>query len=363
VHRKSHRAYEECGKYMREMVTAKKNAVHSGTDEATNIDLIGQLVQERQEEGKDGKSKGVAALSESEVIGNLFIFYIAGHETSANSIHFSLLLLALHPIVQANVQEELDRIFRGRPISEWEYDRDLPSLLGGILGAVLNEELRLITPVMAVPKTTGFVPQQLTINGKDVTLPANMIMKLSVHAVHRNPKFWPHGPPKDAEKPYFPPGNVSNDLEEFKPERWIKKKEAPQKLVKEALRGNPENLAIDTTANTSASLYTPVKGSYLPFSDGPRACLGRRFAQVEILAALAVILTQHTVELAVDEWASDQNVEDMSKEQKKETWKKAEEKANSIWQNKMLCIFTLQIRGAHVPMRFVRRGKERFRDL
>ncbi len=158
-YRKSYRAYEEWGKYMREMVTAKKNAVLSGTDEATNIDLVGQLVKERQEEGKDCKLKGVAALSESEIIGNLFIFYIAGHETSANSIHFSLLVLALHPEVQANVQEELDRNFRDRSTSEWEYDRDLPRLLGGMLGAVLNEELRLITPVMTVPKTTGSVPQ------------------------------------------------------------------------------------------------------------------------------------------------------------------------------------------------------------
>jgi len=190
-----------------------------------------------------------------------------------------------------------------------------------------------------------------------------MVMRLSVHAVHRNPKFRPHGPPTDAKKPYFPPGNLNNDLEEFKPERWIEKKEAPQTPVKEALQGNFENLAIGSTANTLASFYTPVKGSYLPFSDGLRGCLGRRFAQVEILAALAVILTQHTVELAVDEWASDEKVEEMSKEQKKETWKKAEEKANWIWQNKMLCIITLQIRGAHVPMRFVRRGLERFRDL
>jgi cytochrome P450 len=325
---------------MKEMVDAKKLAVQSGAGEPSTTDLIGQLVK-GQEERKDGKSQGLAALSETEVMGNLFIFVIAGHETSANSIHFALVLLALHLEVQRKVQEELEQIFQGRPISEWEYDCDLPRLLNGMLGAVLNEELRLIAPTIAVPKISCPMPQQLTVNGKEVTVPANTMLRLCVPSVHRNPKFWPHGPPKDPEKPYFPLDNLDNDLEEFKPERWTK-----------------------TKNKTADGLYNPVKGSYIPFSEGPRACLGRRFAQVEILAALAVILTEYSVELAVDEWASDEEVERMGKEQKRDIWKKAEEKAHWTWQNKMGCIITLQLRGgAHIPMRFVRKGEERFLDF
>src|SRR6266516_2719516 len=188
---------------MKEMVAAKKIAVQSGASESSTIDIIGQLVK-GQEEGEDIKSQGPATLTDSEVMGNLFVFTIAGHETSANSIHFSLLLLALHPEVQRKVQEELTEIFQGRPISEWDYDCDLPRLLCGMLGAVLNEELRLIAPVITVPKTVLSVPQQLIINGKEVTVPANTLVRLCVPSVHRNAKFWPHGLPRDPQKPYFP---------------------------------------------------------------------------------------------------------------------------------------------------------------
>ena len=352
---------------MKEMVAAKKTDIKSGAAESSTIDLIGQLVK-GQEECRDEKSQGPAALADSEVMGNLFVFVIAGHETSANSIHFSLLLLALNPEVQRRVQEELTEIFRGRPISQWEYDRDLPRLLNGMLGAVLNEELRLIAPIITVPKIVCSMPQQLIVDGKEVTVPANTMIRLCVPSVHRNPKFWPHGPPKDPQKPYFPLGNQDNDLEEFKPERWLRKKaEKADTLTnghtKEADMADTDDLIDRMAAETSGSLYTPLKGSYIPFSDGQRACLGRRFAQVEILAALAVIFTQYSVELAVDEWASDEEVEKMTKEQRGEIWKKAEEKAQWIWQNKMHCIITLQLRGAHVPMRFVKKGDERFWDL
>ena len=325
---------------MEGMIDAKKLAVRSGANESLITDLIGQLIK-GQEEGKNGRLQSSTALTETEVMGNLFVFVLAGHETAANSIHFSLMLLALHPEVQREVQKELEKIFQDRPISEWEYDQDLPCLLNGILGAVLNEELRLIAPTITVPKISCSVPQQLTVNGKDVTVPPNTMVRLCVASVHRNPRFWPSGPPKDPEKPYFPIDNLNNDLEEFKPERWVK------------------------TRNTSAdSLYTPVKGSYIPFSEGPRACLGRRFAQVEIMAALAAILIQHSVELAVDEWATDEEVERMGKEEKREIWTKAAEKAHWTWQNKMGSVVTLQLRGgAHIPMRFVRKGEERFRDV
>jgi hypothetical protein len=53
----------------------------------------------------------------------------------------------------------------------------------------------------------------------------------------------------------------------------------------------------------------------------------------------------------------------MGKEQKRKIWEKAAEKAHWTWQNKMGSIVTLQLRGAHIPMRFVRKGEESFRDV
>jgi cytochrome P450 len=352
---------------MKEMVAAKKTALQSEANGSSTIDFMGQLVK-GQEEQKDGKSQDPVGFSDSEVMGNLFVIAIAGHETSANSIHFSLLLLALYPEAQRKVQQELAEIFQGRPISEWDYDRDIPRLMCGMLGAVLNEQLRLIAPTISVPKDVRSAPQQLIVEDKVVTVPANTIVRVSIPAVHRNPKFWPHGQPKNPQKPRFALDNLDNDLEEFKPERWLKRGDetpdtAADLRTTDSKITNTRHLSANTATETPASLYTPVKGSYIPFSDGQRACLGKRFAQVEILAALAVILTQRSVELAVDEWATDEEVEQMTRDQRRDTWNTAEEKAQWILQNKMGAMITLQLRGAHVPVRFVRRGEERFWDV
>jgi cytochrome P450 len=302
---------------MEEMIAAKKVQVVATPNES--MDLIGQLLKSQL--GDYGKSHRSAGLTDSEVLGNLFMFIIAGHETSANSIHFSLMLLALHPEAQKEVQREIERIFQDRPVSKWEYERDIPALLNGYVGAVLNEELRLIAPTITVPKISCSESQSLMANGEDVTVPANTMIRLCIPAVHRNPTFWPHGDPKDPRNPSFALDNIDNDLEEFKPERWLLEKHG-------------------------ASLYTPIRGSYIPFSDGQRACLGKRFAQVEIVAALAVIFSEYSVELAVDEWATNEEVNDMTNEERRATWKKAEEKGKWILQNKMGGILTLQLRGA-----------------
>ena len=328
---RSYEAYVEWGQYMKEMIAAKKVQISSGPSES--MDLICQLL--KSQHGKYGRSLQSAGLTDSEVMGNLFMFIIAGHETSANSIHFSLVLLALHPKAQRKVQRELERIFQGRSISEWDYESDIPALLNGYLGAVLNEELRLIAPTVTVPKVARSESQSLMINGHEATVPADTMIRLCIPAVHRNPKFWPHGSIKDSRKTSSSLEGLENDLEEFKPDRWLPRK--------------PGGLP-----------YIPVRGSYIPFSDGQRACLGRRFAQVEILAALAVIFSQYSVELAVDEWATDQEVDSMTNEERLATWKKAEKKGNWVLQNKMGGVITLQLRGANVPVRFVKKGKERF---
>jgi cytochrome P450 len=332
---KAYNAYVEWGLYMKEMIAAKKAAIRSGASESSTIDLIGQLIK-GQEAGKISKSPAAVDFDDSDVMGNLFMFIIAGHETSANSIHFTLALLALHPQVRRSVQKELESIFQGRPISEWDYEHDLPRLLNGYLAAVLNEELRLIAPTITIPKISSPEPQELIVNGKSVTVPGSTMTRLCIHAVHCNPKYWPHNSPKNNSQSAFAFVSPHNDLEEFKPERWLHGKHG---------------------------LYTPVKGSYIPFSDGQRACLGKRFAQVEILAALAVIFSEYSVELAVDEWATDEEVKKMTPEAKTRLWSMAEKKGHWMLQNKMVCMITLQLKGGCVPVRFVKKGSEIFPDI
>lgn len=102
-----------------------------------------------------------------------------------------------------------------------------------------------------------------------------------------------------------PHDNLDNDLEEFKPQHWMLPNCAP---ISETSKVSHNKL--------SSRLFTPVPGSFIPFSDGQRNCLGKHFAQVEILAALAVIFSQCSVEFAVDESARDEEVTKMFTDEK-----------------------------------------------
>jgi hypothetical protein len=295
------------------------------------------------------------SLTDAELLSNAFVLLIAGHETSASSIHFCLMLLALHPRIQSSIQRDLDELFSHRPPNEWSYN-DIPRLLTSSLAGALNEELRLIAPVITIPKiTAGPAPQTLCINDREAVLPPHTMVRLCIPSAHRNPNFWPTGP---ASSPLY---GGANDLDEFKPARW---------------------LAADGSA------YQPVAGSYIPFSAGARSCLGKRFAQIEILTCLAVVLATHSVELDVSQGpvgsegagegragVSDEELDrlaqlgdgegEMGYEAKKRIWRRKKQEMERLWREKMVCVITLQLRGegACVPVRFVERGRERFRDV
>ncbi|TVY23086.1 Cytochrome P450 [Lachnellula hyalina] len=346
-------AYDLLRQHMVEIIKARKHAIQSGVAGTSTTDLISQLIK-----GHDDEINGnpqPSRLSDSELIGNLFAFIIAGHETSANSIHFTLVYLAIHPDVQQQVQEEMETVFQGRPTSEWEYGSSFPKLYNGLVGAVLKEVLRLNSPVLTIPKVVSSTAKPLIIEGKSVRLAPGTIIRLCVPSVHRNPKFWPQGPPADYTRPLSP---SINDLDEFKPERWLKyqagKGSSPTRNDPELGTANNQN---------NSSHFTPIQGSYVPFSDGSRACLGQRFAQVEIMAVLARIFSQYSVELAVDEWAEDEGVLGMTLAEKRVVWHKAHEKAKYTLQNDLTCIITVQLNGTSIPLRFAEKGQERFFDL
>lgn len=284
------------------------------------------------------------------------VFILAGHETTANSLHFSLLLLAMNWSSQARLQRDLDEIFGDRPVSEWDYERDAHKLFGSMVGAVMAEELRLIPPVVGIPKSTlSGSPQPLTINGKHYTIPGGCYVTLNTAAVHRNPKHWPTmcGPDASAAE-------IEKDLDTFKPERWLldaSKSSAQATTTHAQLAAEAET----DGQGTSSALFRPTRGSYIPFSDGARSCIGRRFAQIEVLAVLAVVFRDYSVELALDEFATEDEVAAMAEDQRRETWYKAKRRAEYLLKYGMGSIITIQMRGGKVPMRFVKRGSERLK--
>ena len=271
------------------------------------MDIMGSLVRSsygekeaprkpspvRAEKEEVGKPK----LSDSDILGNAFVMIVAGHETTANSIHFSLMELAMNLRAQRAVQKEVQAIFGDEPPEKWEYDANINNLLGGMLGAVLNEQLRLMPPVITIPKhVTKSQDQVIILDGKKIKLPAGAHIALDTIAVHRNPRYWPTQLSKIS--------GGENDLDDFKPERWLcKTTPNDSQQIDSAPESEDEEEAFGqfTGRNISAQLFHPVRGSYLPFSDGARSCLGRRLAYVKIMGVLAVIFQEYSIELAVDE--------------------------------------------------------------
>jgi cytochrome P450 len=349
VHRTVGRAVGEWGKYMDEIYEVKKNQVISGENEG-GLDIFNALIR-----GSGITNEKNTTTQKSDLLGNAFVIMLAGHETTANTLHFSLIFLAMHCASQKRLQEDVDRIFDGKPIREWKYEEHFQKLFGGMPAAIMNETLRLLQPIINIPKSTApGRPQQLNIGGQQYTIPGDTHIFLSA-ATHRNSKYWP-APPNALNT------DGVKDVDQFRPERWlvdskadIKKHSSDHEQVDEELRGASDE-------NTSAQLFMPVKGSYMPVSDGFRSCIGRRFAQVEIVAVLAVIFSQYSVELAVDDFASDEEVERMPKrgKERRDLYKKAIDRADDLLKNKIGSIITIQLRGVSIPIRLMRRGEERF---
>ncbi|KAF9696817.1 hypothetical protein EKO04_005237 [Ascochyta lentis] len=345
VHRKVGTAVTEWGQYMDELYEMKKQQVASGDTNNAGMDLFDALI--RGSGIIDGKNN----IQKSDLLGNAFVLMLAGHETTANTLHFSLVFLAMHRDSQKRLQEDMDKVLQGKPIEQWTYEEHFPKLFNGMAAAVMNETLRLLQPVLNIPKSTfPGRPQNFTMGEQTYTMPGDTHIFLS-SAIHRNPKYWPAPPTGSSVK-------GKRDIDTFRPERWLTASKLEDSFID--IGYDDEELRGPSGEDTSASLFKPVKGSYIPFSDGFRSCIGRRFAQVEILAVLAVIFSQYTVELAVDEFASDEEVKAMDGQAREDVYAKAAARADHVLQTKVASIITLQLRGTSVPIRLVRRGEERF---
>lgn len=342
-------AYDEWGLYMKELYEMKKTHIREGRT-TEGLDLLGSVMRGAgiTEKTLSGAEPQNQQLSDSEILGNAFIFILAGHETTANAMHFALVLLALNPRSQRRVQQDIVDTVGDRPVSQWDYDRDLQKLMAGMPAAVLYETLRMIPAVTGIPKRTPKdSAQPLNVNGHDYVIPADTLISLDVPGVSNNPKYWPARPDISA----LPPGD---ELNQFKPERW---------MVDE--NNQPVNVDGGTGAGSgkaAPTLFKPAPGAFIPFSEGHRSCMGRRFAQVESISIIAALMHTHSVELAVDEFADDDKVAAMPRggPERQEVWRKAADKAVNVLESGLGSIITLQMRKGHVPLRIVKRGEERF---
>lgn len=240
-------------------------------------------------------------------MGNTFSFLFAGHEANANTLTVAIFLLALHPPTQSSVQIAIDRHLNGCSPQDSTYATHYPLVKGTIVAAVINETLRLFTILPFLPKETPETTASITVKGKTHTLPSKTLVLINTSATHRHPDYWP-------TRQVTSHGSVPDPVASFNPECWL---------------------------NTSAdgSFLRPQPGSFVPFSDGGRGCLGRQFAMVELCAQIVGIFSEWTVELIEDEHTG---------------WEGARRKAEKILSSGVGFDMTLRPKEM-VPIRFVRR--------
>ncbi|KAK8102694.1 hypothetical protein PG984_015840 [Apiospora sp. TS-2023a] len=347
-------------KYLDEFLHDKIDDVKNG-DKEVGMDIMGQLARTSYgEEQTSKKGSKLPKLSDSDITGNAFIMIVAGHETTANTIHFLLLELANNPAAQRLLQRDIANIFGDTDPSSWDYESSVNALMASMAGACMNEMLRMMPPVVDIPKEVANNDQVIVKDGEKYHLPKGAHVGLVATAVQRNPRYWPTKPSKVTGNDG---SSDDSDIHDFVPERWYRKAEGIDGDDGAEVEGaDTENYGGFEGPDTSAQLFRPVRGSYIPFSDGARSCLGRRLAQVELISALSVIFQKYSLELAVDEWASDAEVEAMDRTQRAELYKKAQDSSRKVIASAS-SLLTLKLHGnKFVPIRLVPKGQERFVD-
>ncbi|PSC76582.1 cytochrome P450 isoform A [Micractinium conductrix] len=169
-------------------------------------------------------------------------FILAGYETTANAIAYAVYLLAGNPDKEAKLLAEIDGWGRHKTLPS---AADLPSALP-YTAAVVREALRMYPPAAIAAREMA---DDVTLG--DRAVPGGVPLQVSITAMHRSPRLW-------------------RDPQAFLPERFM-------------------------PGTREAAEVTP--GAYLPFGDGPRKCIGWRFALQEAALSLAALYQQYTFRL------------------------------------------------------------------
>lgn len=202
--------------------------------------VISRLVAARRRENKDHgdlMSHVVFATDEQGGMSNkqlrdeLMTLIFAGHETTAHTLTWAWYLMATNRDKVAKAQEEIDQTLDGKPIDV----EDLAKL--PYLEMCIKESLRRMPAVWIYGREA-----QEDLRLGDYFFPKGSILAISPLASGRNAKYF-------------------DNPEEFRPERW-----------------------------TRAFERALPRGAYVPFAAGPRVCLGKQFAMMEMRIVLGTLL-------------------------------------------------------------------------
>ncbi|MEN5082989.1 cytochrome P450 [Bosea sp. TWI1241] len=206
-------------------IIAARRALRQREPAGTRPDLLDALLAARDPETGEG-------LSEAEIGANIITFIGAGHETTANTLTWTLYLVSQAPAISDALEREADAAA----------DDLAGAALSGqglaLTRAVIEEAMRLYPPAPILSRAAS-ADDRLP-DGSEV--PAGALVVIAPYLLHRHETLW-------------------SEPNHFRPERF--------------LPGRRET--IDRYA-------------YLPFGAGPRICIGLQFAMVEAVIVLATLL-------------------------------------------------------------------------
>lgn len=175
-------------------------------------------------------------LSDADIRSEVESFMFAGHDTAATALVYTMYCLACNPEHQKKCRDEVMQVLDGKDSFDWEDLSKIPYTT-----MCIKESIRLYPPVPEIART---LTKPMTFcDGR--TLPAGSYVGANVYGIHRNPDVW--------ENP-----------DVFDPLRFL-----------------PENVS-------KRSVY-----AFLPFSAGPRNCLGQTFAMNELKVVTALTLKRY----------------------------------------------------------------------
>jgi cytochrome P450 len=184
--------------------------------------VLSGLLQARDELG---------SLTDAEVIGQATLLFGAAHLTTANTLTWTLFLLAQHPQLAVELVEEIDRVLYGRQPTIDQLER-LP-----LLDRVIKESMRIL-PASAYSHRVCAEPMDL---GPLPVAKGNIVIFTQV-ITHHMPELFP-------------------EPEHFRPQRW--------------------------------RTIAPTPYAYFPFAAGPRMCIGAGLALMTLKTTLATLLQRH----------------------------------------------------------------------
>jgi len=239
----------------------KRTSTQSGE---TRSNIMSQLLKASEKDDKDGK----ALLSEDEMMGNLFVFTSAGFDTTANTLSYALVLLCRYPQWLDWILEEVDQVMPQDPSEPVDYVATFPKIVR-IMGVML-EVLRLFTPVIHIARDTN-APQTIETSHATYHIPAGCFTYVDGVALHLDADLWRNLNQTSGGAPQT--GDTRPDEYAFRPSRWV----------------NPPG--------SQSALFQPPRGTYVPWSGGPRICPGQKMAQVEFTAIFLTLFRRHRIEV------------------------------------------------------------------